>query len=81
MISSDLLNLPKIINRWGEPSKLDQAPFATQCKVFKNNHDLFDVYLQISHDEINPNWIFIGTFDKDCSDDMIVSNIQKTLKI
>lgn len=47
--------------RRSEPTKFDLAPYGTQYKVF-NNHDGYDLYLQVSFDDDQPNWDLLGTF-------------------
>lgn len=46
------------IYRHGTPNKYDCAPFGTKCYVLVGNW-IYEVYEQISHDENNPEWIYI----------------------
>lgn len=43
--------------RHGEPSKLDTAPYGTECKVIRGN--TYDVYKQYNTDEEDPHWELI----------------------
>lgn len=65
---------PSIITRFGEPSKSDTAQHSTICRV-SNSPDSFDIYLQISHDEENPNWILMGQYHSSISDQDILNDI------
>jgi hypothetical protein len=47
------------IIRHSAPSKLDQAPFSTECLVFLDGH-VWDVYVQYSNDEEDPRWEYMG---------------------
>lgn len=51
-----------VIERFGEPSKMDLAPYATLCKVLTTGKSTVDLYAQISHNDDDPIWNFIGTF-------------------
>ena len=54
----------QIILRHSAPSLLDSLPYGTACKVTKE--DKFDLYCQTNKNEHEyPNWMFIGTFDKE----------------
>jgi hypothetical protein len=49
------------IFRYGEPGKLDTAKIGTECWIVTNKElDEYDVYQQVSTNEENPNWIYIG---------------------
>ncbi len=52
-----------IIERFGEPSKMDSAPYGYVCKVTKKSST--DLYVQLSHNEESPNWNYLGNFDSD----------------
>lgn len=47
------------IIRHSAPSKLDQAPFGTECHVFILG-DEYDLYVQYSNDPENPHWEYMG---------------------
>ncbi len=47
--------------RRSEPTKFDLAPYGTQYKVF-DNHDNYDLYLQVGYDEDEPKWELLGNF-------------------
>lgn len=49
--------MPKRIFRHGPPSKLDTAPFGTECVCLIEKL----LYMQYSHDEESPNWVLVGT--------------------
>jgi hypothetical protein len=57
------------IVRHGAPCKLDQAEYATQCVVNKGSE--FELYIQVSQNEDNPDWEFIGKFPNDTSENHI----------
>jgi len=65
------------IIRFGEPSKLDHAPYGTECKVTRYKE--FDIYIQISQNEDSPNWIFIGTFSNEFPEESLQVEIQNAL--
>lgn len=68
----------QIILRHAAPSLLDELPYGTACKV--SVEDKFDLYVQVSKHELeNPNWMFIGTFDKDVSEFIIEEEIKYAL--
>lgn len=71
-------NLPAIVTRFGAPGKMDTAPFGTACRV-SSAPEAFDIYLQISHDEEEPNWTFIGTYDSQLSADDLHTEINRIL--
>lgn len=50
-----------MLTRHGLPGKLDTAPQGTKLKV--SSGDNFDIYIQHSANEEEPNWIFVGTFN------------------
>lgn len=61
-----------MIERYGEPSKMDTAPKGTLCKVANyNTTDLIEFFLQINKDEESPNWISLGTFNAQDADKLI----------
>lgn len=65
------------INRFGEPGKMDHAPYGTECKVTK--HKDFDLYIQMSKNEENPNWVFIGTFQNEFPEEELKKEIENVL--
>jgi hypothetical protein len=50
--------------RYSKPSKLDQAPYGTQCKVISALTADYDLYQQMSMDEQRPFWQQIDTYKK-----------------
>lgn len=70
--------MKQMITRFSEPSKMDTSCFGTICKV-SSGLDSFDIYLQISHTEEEPNWIFIGNYSNIVPDDSIYQDIEKIL--
>jgi len=48
------------IIRSSKPSKHDQCCYGSVCKSIKALSDEFEVYVQISHDENNPEWEKVG---------------------
>lgn len=69
---------PKIITRFGEPSKMDTADFGTICRV-SASPESFDIYLQISHAQEDPNWTYMGTYSSSVSDTYIYNDVHKVL--
>lgn len=65
-----------MIVRFGPPSKMDYAPYHSICKV-ANSGDTVEFFLQISHDDENPNWISIGEFPNTVSDEHVHSLVVK----
>ena len=53
----------KIIERVGQPSKLDQAPYGTRCHVMNSSGKPKEIYMQTNADEENPIWEYIGTYE------------------
>lgn len=70
--------LPPIVTRFGEPGKMDTAKNGTICRV-SSCPESFDIYLQISHDEEDPNWTYIGTYSSSLSDTYIYNDVHKIL--
>ncbi len=68
-----------IITRFGEPSKMDTAQFGTICRV-SSSPESFDVYLQISHDEVDPNWTYMGAYNSSICDNDIYNDVHKVLQ-
>jgi len=71
-------SLPPIVTRFGEPSKMDTAKFGTICRV-SCTPESFDIYLQISHNEEDPNWTYMGAYSSLISDTELYNNVHKTL--
>lgn len=68
----------QVMTRFGEPGKMDIAPFGTICKV-THCPEKVEVYVQLSHDESDPNWTLIEKFSCDVSDEMLQAEIKKIL--
>jgi hypothetical protein len=51
------------IIRHSAPSKLDQAPKGTECKV--ENGEEYQLYVQCSSQEEDPQWQLMGTYQKE----------------
>ena len=49
------------IVRHGPPSKFDEAPKDTYCKVINSDKN-FDLWIQVSSKEDEPCWQFVDTF-------------------
>lgn len=58
------MKLPVLI-RHSKPTKYDQAPQGSTCKVLKVLCVEYELYKQISSDDENPYWELIGTFSDD----------------
>lgn len=50
------------IVRWGKPSKHDQLPYGTICKSGHTAKQMFEIYVQMSHDDQFPEWEKVGDF-------------------
>ena len=48
-------NINEPIVRISAPDKYCQLPYKTKCVVMKNDR-IIEVYLQMSQDELDPNW-------------------------
>lgn len=55
-----IAEMPKVIIRHSQPSKLDHAELGTKCHVLKHTKDTVDIYLQVSQQEDDPVWELIG---------------------
>jgi len=55
-----IAEMPKVITRYSQPSKLDHAQTGTRCNVLKPSRDRVDIYLQVSQQEDDPVWELIG---------------------
>ena len=51
------------IIRHGIPCKFDHAPYGTRCKIIHGEE--YELYVQSSKDEANPEWELIGTFKEE----------------
>jgi hypothetical protein len=67
-----------ILVRYGEPSKYDHGPYGAICKVIKAATEQFDIYVQLSQHESNPQWHFVGAFAI-APDDVIIQRVQELL--
>lgn len=53
-----LVQSPKIILRYSQPNKYDEAPYGTLCHVKTGpKEDDFDAYLQVRDNNEPPQWI------------------------
>lgn len=68
-----------IIERYGNPSLLDQAQYGTICKVSSHHRDTYDIYLQVGDDEEDPEWEHLGSFDEKSKEDYINQLIDSRL--
>lgn len=68
-----------IIYRFGTPTNNDIAQYGTVCKVSNRSSDGIDMYLQISHNEDEPVWNFVGTFAQSIPDSALICEAQKIL--
>ncbi len=50
----------KVITRRSEPTKLDTANYLTICQVSRDI-DYWEAYIQLSQDQENPNWEYLGS--------------------
>jgi len=73
-----------IIDRYGIPTELDQFPYGTQCKVSNHHHNEYDLYLQVSDDEDNPEWDLLGTFTTSSNqfeiEQLMMSRLRKNVR-
>ena len=60
--------------RHGKPGKYDQASYGAQCKVIDNKG--FDLYIQRSNKEDEPDWEYIGSFPHD-ADEHFIENLSR----
>lgn len=51
-----MIAFPKIIDRYGPPSKMDQCPKGTVLRVKNNAGDIIESYEQIADDSEKPVW-------------------------
>lgn len=65
--------------RRSEPTKFDLAPYGTQYKVF-DNHDNFDLYLQVGYNEDEPNWDLLGNFNLKTHPELLQEIIEARLR-
>lgn len=71
-------NETTIIIRHGQPGNLDALPYGTACKVVLG--DKFELFVQANKHELeDPNWILIGTFDKDVGEFVVNDEINYVL--
>ncbi len=67
-----------VLIRHSEPSEFDQHPYGTICKV--KNVESYDIYLQVGHDEDDPQWEFFGHFNNSIDHERIYEMIQTRLR-
>lgn len=65
--------------RRSEPTKFDLAPYGTQYKVF-DNHDNYDLYLQLSYNEDEPNWELLGNFSTKTHPELLMEIIEGRIR-
>lgn len=71
-------NETTIIVRHSAPSLLDSLPYGTACKVIVDGK--MELFVQVNKHELeDPNWVFIGTFDKDVGEFIIDEEINNIL--
>lgn len=69
-----------MIERYGVPSKHDQLPYGTSCKVINHSHDEYDLYLQVGEDEDDPKWELLETFNSQSIQDYVNCRIEDRLR-
>ena len=65
--------------RRSEPTKFDLAPYGTRYKVF-DNHEHYDLYLQIGYNEDEPHWDLLGNFSINAHPDLMEEMIQNRIR-
>lgn len=63
-----------VLIRHGKPSKYDEAPLGTMCKIMNATETNYDLYIQYSADDAHPRWEYMGNFDID--DEHLCDKIQ-----
>lgn len=51
-----------VLIRHGVPTKYDHAAYGTYCKSVNTIGDGFELFIQLSHEEDDPNWISYGNY-------------------
>lgn len=69
---------PMHLVRYGQPSRLDAAPYGSTCKV--NHGNWFEMYLQMNKNPEEPRWEAIGTFSPEQTKNDIKEEIASILK-
>lgn len=69
-----------IIERYGMPTHMDQMPYGTGCKVIDHNHNEYDLYLQVGHDQEKPNWELIERFSNRSHENALQDTINHRLR-
>lgn len=72
------LTMKNVILRHSAPTILDEVPFGTQCHV-PHGKDFINIYLQMSSDDSEPRWEFLGTFSIDLNQQAIQEFINHRL--
>lgn len=67
-----------MITRFGEPSSYDHCQFGTLCKKLKVHMKDYDIYVQVSNNESNPEWELVGTFN-DLTEKTIEEEVLKVI--
>jgi hypothetical protein len=67
-----------MLTRHSQPSELDQHPYGTACKV--NIQETYDIYLQVSEDEDNPNWELLGNYNLTHEQDLLFTEMHARLR-
>jgi hypothetical protein len=65
--------------RRSEPTKFDLAPYGTRYKVF-DNHDNYDLYLQVVYNEDEPHWDLIVNFSLKAHPELLQEIIEGRLR-
>lgn len=73
------MTMENMLIRTGEPSKYDEFPYGTPCKVAKTMGDTFELYVQISHDDASPCWEKVGIFPTETDYCCMVREIERVL--
>lgn len=72
---TNALGVPMDIIRHSAPTKLDQSPLGTNCKVMTGNGQDYELYIQYSADSEHPSWEYLGVIKP-----MSEKQIKKTKK-
>jgi hypothetical protein len=75
MLNNEVRVNHTILERFGEPSKIDSAPYGAICKV-QSDHKT-SLYMQISKDELDPEWHMVTTLSESVSQAQIQLEIDK----
>jgi hypothetical protein len=69
-----------LIIRHSKPSKHDVCCYGSVCKSLKVHSDEFDIYVQMSENQDNPNWEKAGTFTPK-TEELVTQEINRMLNI